>query len=60
MATYLMNPHTGSVDTLENWQADFNACPVDLREDQGWPESFEDAELVEVVRNEDGEWVDAE
>lgn len=55
MATYLMNPYTGSVDTLENWQDDFDACTEDEREMNGWPENFEDADLVEVVPNSEND-----
>lgn len=40
---YLINPHTGSVDTKENWEAEgFNQ---------------ENSYLVEVIQDEDGEWI---
>lgn len=53
--TYLMNPLTGSVATLEEWREDFEACDAEDRKMLGWPERFEDADLVEVVGNdEDG------
>ena len=43
--TYLMNPHTGSVDTAENWAI------------EGYTK--ENAELIEIVKV-DGEWVEVE
>jgi hypothetical protein len=42
----LMNPHTGSVDTEENWRADAR--------DNGW--SFDDATLIEVLKDGRGGW----
>ena len=43
--TYLMNPHTGTVQTQEDWAADgFTA---------------ENADLVEVVKDDNGDWVEA-
>lgn len=56
--TYLMEPNTGAVDTLEGWKADFDACPENEREMAGWPEKFEDANLIEVIRNAEGDWVE--
>ncbi len=51
--THYMNIHTGSVDTLGNWLADF-----DMREDR--EEEWADWQscLVEVVRDHDGEWIE--
>lgn len=43
--TYLMNPHTGTVQTAEDWEADGFAV--------------DNADLVEVVKDENGDWVDA-
>ncbi len=43
--TYLMNPHTGSVDTLGNWAAD------------GYTQ--DNAELIEVIQDASGDWVEA-
>ena len=43
---YLMNPHTGSVDTEENWRSDART--------DGW--DFDKAELVEVEKDENGDW----
>lgn len=59
MDVYLMELNTGAVDTLEGWKADFDTCPAEERKLAGWPEKFEDANLVEVVRNADGDWVEA-
>lgn len=42
---YLMNPHTGSVDTAENWKA------------EGFTK--ENSDLIEVVKDENGDWVEA-
>ena len=50
-ANYLMNPHTGTVQTRDEWLADFGAC-----EPEEWGgENFEDADLIEVVPNIEGE-----
>ena len=49
ITTYLMNPPTGSVDTEENWRADFEDTVPEL---WGGP-AFEDAELIEVYYNTD-------
>ena len=49
-ARFLMNPHTGSVDTAENWAAD--------AERDGW--DFETAELVDVVPDGSGGWREAD
>ena len=46
--TYLMNPATGSVQTEADWRAD--------AESDGW--DFDAAELVEVVRDAEGQWVE--
>ena len=42
---YLMNPYTGTVQTAEIWEAD------------GF--TTENADLIEVVKDENGDWVDA-
>ena len=43
--TYLMNPHTGTVQTQEDWAADgFTA---------------ENADLIEVTQDDNGDWVEA-
>ena len=60
MATMLMNPVTGSVDTLEGWKADFEAIAEEDRAALWGGESFEDAGLVEVVKDENGDWVEAD
>lgn len=49
--TYLMNPATGTVDTKENLLANMNE----------WEDNPEQqfAALVEVIKDESGEWVEA-
>lgn len=49
--TYLMNLSTGSVDTRENWLSEMN----------NWGENPEQqlSALVEVTKDEGGEWVEA-
>lgn len=47
MTKYLMNIHTGSVDTAENWK------------DDGYVEGETDG-LVEVEKDENGDWVEVE
>lgn len=46
--TYLMNPQSGTVQSVSDWQAD--------AKDGGW--SMEEAELVEVEQDENGEWTE--
>lgn len=41
---YLMNPHTGSVDTEKNWAT------------EGFTQA--NAELIEVVKDKDGSWTE--
>ena len=48
---YLMNPATGSVASLEEWQEDFEH----LSADEWGGDSFEDANLIEVVPNVEGQ-----
>ena len=48
---YLMNPMTGSVDTLKEWQKVFENCTPD----EWGGETFEAAGLVEVVPNIEGQ-----
>lgn len=49
---FYMNPYTGSVATIEEWQEDF-----ENRNDkaQTWEEWGGDT-LIEVTKNEEGEW----
>lgn len=53
MTKYLMNVITGSVDTLENWESDFRS----MSEEQWGGTEFMTG-LVEVVKDESGEWVE--
>ena len=48
---YLMNPVTGSVDTESQWLSDMTTWEGDAQE------QFDS--LVEVVKNTDGDWVEA-
>jgi len=41
----LMNPSTGSVDTADNWNAEGH--------------TQQNADLIEVVKNDSGDWVEA-
>lgn len=50
-STMYMNPATGSVATLEEWEAEFESMTAE----EWGGENFEDAGLVEVVRNVEGE-----
>lgn len=57
MAKYLMNTATGSVDTEENWLAEMPTWECE----EGQPTREEQfAALVEVVKDEAGDWVEAE
>ena len=53
--TMLMNPATGSVATLEEWKADFESMTAE----EWGGQNFEDAGLVEVVQDENGDWIEA-
>lgn len=53
---YLMNPITGSVDTKENWLSELDSWEVS--QDGLTPQEQFDS-LVEVVRGEDGHWIEA-
>ena len=55
MEKMLMNPATGSVATLEEWKADFESMTAE----EWGGETFECAGLVEVVQNENGDWIEA-
>jgi hypothetical protein len=48
MALYYMNPKTGSVQTLEEWEADAVA--------EGW--DFAEADLVAVRKTAAGDWTE--
>ena len=48
---YLMNPVTGSIDTESQWLSDMTTWEGDAQE------QFDS--LVEVVKNTDGDWVEA-
>ena len=55
---YLMNPETGSVDTVEGWISDMESTAPDY---EGWGDSREEAieqinGLCEVRKTEDGTW----
>lgn len=43
--TYLMNQHTGSVDTTDNWAA------------EGY--TTDNSDLIEVVQDANGDWIEA-
>lgn len=53
--TMLMNHATGSVATLEEWKADFESMTAE----EWGGETFESAGLVEVVQDENGDWIGA-
>ena len=52
---YFMNPATGSVATREEWKADFESMTAE----EWGGQTFEDAGLVEVVQDENGDWIEA-
>lgn len=51
MEKMLMNPTTGSVASESEWLSDFNS----MTEEEWGGASFEDAGLIEVVANVEGE-----
>jgi len=51
----LMNTATGSVASESEWMADFERMSAE----EWGGEAFEDAGLVEVVKNSAGSWVEA-
>lgn len=56
IAMYLMNPMTGSVATLAEWQEIFSTVSP---EEWGGP-AFEDAQLVEVTPDGSGWWTEVQ
>ncbi len=63
MEKYLMNIGTGSVDTEENWKAEMSGWPcmvdgVEVFDPEDQQRQFDS--LVEVVKEENGDWVEAE
>ena len=52
---YFMNPATGSVATLEEWKDDFDSMTAE----EWGGETFESARLVEVVQDENGDWIES-
>jgi len=65
---YFMNPQTGSVDTEENWREEYESHKEAGTLDQWFPSNGPDGDrrdpltgagLVEVVRGESGDWVEA-
>lgn len=62
----LMNPATGSIAPESEWRSDYEDCQLhaertgeNLSALWGGPD-FEDAGLIEVVQDENGEWKEAE
>ena len=49
--TYLMNPETGTVASHEEWISEFTTCTPE----EWGGETFEDAALLEVVENVEGQ-----
>ena len=47
MERFFMNPHTGSIDTEENWRSDF----ASMTSEEWGGETFDDAGLIEVDKN---------
>jgi hypothetical protein len=55
---YLMNIHTGSVDTKENWESDYlDAIKSNEIEERGFNGDPWDKDLIEVI-HKNGEWVE--
>ena len=62
--TFYMNPFTGYVATMEEWESDFDSTdvetwfglPVEECEGLHW---LADSCLIEVTKNSEGEWVEA-
>ena len=52
---YFMNPATGSVATREEWKDDFDSMTAE----EWGGETFESARLVEVVQDENGDWIES-
>ena len=55
----MMNVHSGSVDTAENWEADSEQDGYG-REPWDYAATVANGDLVEVVKDEDGKWVEKE
>ena len=54
--TMLMNPHTDSVATEEEWKEEF----ANMTAEEWGGEKFEDADLVPVILNSVGVWVEVD
>ncbi len=56
--TYLMNAHTGSVDTREGWEADSETWPVPngILRNQSIRQQMDS--LVEVEKDDSGDWIE--
>jgi len=52
---YLMNIHTGSVDTEENWLSDYNSMSAEA---WGSQDFNDEGSLVQVVKDGDGDWTE--
>lgn len=59
IVSYWMHPETGSVDTEENWKADFEKFKMRGRLDE-WGSNAWNTHLVHVVMDSNGEWIEAE
>jgi len=64
MEKYLMNPYTGSVDTEENWKEEqhtltSNFMDEDLEEFDPVEQQRQFDALIEVVKDKNGDWVEA-
>lgn len=60
---FLMNPLTGSVDTEENWLSEMSEWAVDpelSEEDAKLVRRLQFDRLIEVTKNENGEWVETQ
>lgn len=51
---YLMNPYTGSIASKEEWIHDFETMTAE----EWGGENFEDALLIEVIQDNDGNWIE--
>lgn len=56
MTKYYMDPISGNVQTLRMWKIDFMSMSA-----ESWGgEEFEDAQLIAVARDINGEWAEIE
>lgn len=56
--TFLMNPHTGNVDTWQNWFVEASANHEDWEEENDQSATQQLLNLIEVQKDKNGHWIE--